>query len=162
MSVTRREWWKSSFHWASSAQPPQSSGHHDSAVIAVALGDDLHLAMQFCGSLVAGFAQFLQERARGWVDDGVNRVQAQTIDVEVGDPLQGVLDEVAADLVGMLLLEIQGGAPGCFVPVGEIESEIGRVVPFRAEMVVDHVEHDAHALGVAGVRPGVGELAGPP
>ncbi len=52
------------------------------------------------------------------VDDGVNRIESQPVEVEFLEPVQRVVDvEVAHRAV--LAIEVDGGAPGRVVPLGE-------------------------------------------
>jgi len=57
-----------------------------------------------------------------------------------------------ADGVGVLAVDVQGGAPGRLVLVREVRA-VGEhgLVPGSADVVVDHVEHDSQADGVGGV-----------
>jgi hypothetical protein len=71
--------------------------------------------------------------------------------MEIGGPGEGVVDEVAANLVAPRAVEIDGFAPGRAVAIGEIGAELGKVVPFRAEVVVDDIEDDRHAAAMTGV-----------
>ena len=60
---------------------------------------------------------------------------------EIGDPLQSVLDEVAAYFVAMGLFKIDGLAPRRLVHMGEVKCRTGMVIPFRAHVVINHVQH---------------------
>ena len=96
-------------------------------------------------------AELLEKRQGGDIGDGVNGIEAKPIDAELGDPVQRILDEEAADLVGMRAVEIQRRTPGGAVPVGEVRAELREVVAFGPEMVVNHVQHHGKAVPVAGV-----------
>ena len=92
-------------------------------------------------------------------------VQAQSVDMEIRDPLQRVVDKVAAHFVAVSLFEIKGLAPGRLIHIGEIESEMREIVSFRTQVVVNHVQHDGHSLLMAGIhqplqarRPAIGIL----
>ena len=50
--------------------------------------------------------------------------------------------EETADIVAIGPIEVEGGPPRRAVSFGEIGPELGQVVAFRAEVVVDHVQHD--------------------
>src|SRR5436853_331881 len=86
-------------------------------------------------SRVLGRREVLQERLGGVIDDGVHGVDAQRIDVKLLDPLQGVVDEEPAHVVAVRPVEVQRRAPRRLVAVGKVRSELGEVVPLRAEVV---------------------------
>jgi hypothetical protein len=79
----------------------------------------------------------------------VHGVDAQAVDVEVPQPHLRVVDDVAADLLGVRAVEVERGPPD--VGAGEVGPEAVEVGPGRPEVVVDDVEQHAHAAGVAGV-----------
>ncbi len=45
------------------------------------------LAIEFPRALVDGERELFDERERGRIDDGVDRVEAERVDVEFGDPI---------------------------------------------------------------------------
>ena len=57
----------------------------------------------------------------------------------------------APHLVAAGPVDVQARSPGRRVAVGEVRTELAEVVPRRTEVVVDDVEDDADAPGVAGV-----------
>src|SRR5439155_19429236 len=63
-----------------------------------------------------------------------------------------VLDEVAPDAGTVRAVEVEGASPWGLVAIREVRPELGKVVPFGPEMVVDDVEEDGEALRVAGVH----------
>ena len=75
----------------------------------------------------------------------------RAVHVELGHPVQGVLDEVAPDFVAVRSVKIDGVAPGSPVFGGKIGTEIVQIVAVRAEMVVDDIEDNGEPLAVAGI-----------
>ena len=104
---------------------------------------------------------------RPLVEDGVGRVQAQAVDVEIAQPIQGVLDEKLPHARAARTVVVDGLAPGRAVAVGEVRPEIAQVVSFGPQVVVDHVEDHGEPCAVAGVdearqpgRAAVGQACG--
>src|SRR5437868_5640595 len=87
------------------------------------------------------------------VDDGVHCVKSQAIKVKFCKPIKSVVDEEIANHPAAGTVKVDGFAPRGVMPMGK---ELGRisakVVPFRAEMVVDDVEKDHQPLGVGGLQ----------
>src|ERR1700722_19048754 len=78
-------------------------------------------------------------------------VESKRVDMKIRNPLQRILNEVSANLIAAGTIEIDSLSPRCFVEVCEIGAEIRQVIPFRTEVVVDHVEHHRDTLSVARV-----------
>src|ERR1700722_3874258 len=85
------------------------------------------------------------------VENSVNRIQPQCIDVEVLDPVEGVLDEEPAHGVAVRPIEVDRFSPGRLVPRSEIGTEGAQVVSFRPEVVVDNVERDRQSASMGRV-----------
>ena len=98
----------------------------------------------------------------GIVEDGVDGVEAQAVEVVFLEPVQRVLDEeVAHDAAALLAVEVDAGAPGRLVTLGEERLGVGvEVVPGRAEVVVDHVEEHHQAERVRPVDEAL-QVVGP-
>lgn len=86
------------------------------------------------------------------VEDAVDGVEAQPIDVIVGQPVERVVDEEAAHLVAVGPVEVERRAPGRLVTIGEVGAEVLEVVPLRSEVVVDDVEKQRQPLRMAGIH----------
>ena len=71
--------------------------------------------------------------------------------MEVGNPLPHVGQHEPADLVRAALIEVDRLAPGRVVAAVEERRELAHIVPFGAQVVVDHVQQQPQAGGVAGV-----------
>src|SRR5262249_37530142 len=85
----------------------------------------------------------------GKIEDAVNRVQPKAIEVALAHPVEGVVDEIAADFVALWPIEVDRFTPRRAVAVGEVRREFGQVVPFRPEVVVDDVENDREPNAVS-------------
>src|SRR6201998_1937271 len=71
--------------------------------------------------------------------------------MEFSNPLQRVFNEIAANVVTLRAIEIDGLAPRSSVRIGKIRSKIRQIVSLRAQMVVYDVEHYGHPLSMASV-----------
>jgi hypothetical protein len=83
---------------------------------------------------------------RGIVGDGVDRIHAQPVEVELLDPVERVVDEEGAHVLRALAVEVDRRTPRGLVrgveELGRIERE---VVALGPEVVVDHVEQHHQA-----------------
>ncbi len=100
---------------------------------------------------VDGRGELLEPVDRGPVDDRVDGVEAQTVEVELGDPAGRVVDDEAADRVAAGVVDVHGLAPRRVVGVGEVGPEVAEVVALGSVVVVDDVEEHAEATVVRGV-----------
>ena len=124
---------------------------YDPRVVQVALGDQIGHPVLFLPEVPHGPGELGKERGGAEVHDAVDRVEAQRVHVELPEPVEGVLPEIPAHLVAEGTVEVHGGPPRGAVPVAEVGAEVGKVVPLRPEVVVDHVQDDGQAAQVAGV-----------
>ena len=91
----------------------------------------------------------LEHVGRAPVVQGVDGVEPQTVDVEVAQPHQRVVDDVAAHLLRVRPVQVHRRPPdGAASEVGREPVEVG---PGRSQVVVDDVQHHAEPAGVAGV-----------
>ena len=95
----------------------------------------------------------LQEIGLGVIVNVVRRVEPQSVEVILHNPVPRVADHELTDRGRVLAVEVDGLAPvGAMsladVPVGELR----QVVPVGAEMVVDHVEDHAESFGMRPVH----------
>ena len=149
------------------AHPPQFGGADQPGVVQGAFGDEINPATQVRGFQMNRPAEFFQERPSRKVPYGVHRIQAQGIDMELRDPVEGVFDEETAHLVTVGPVEVQRSPPGGAVEIGKVGAELGKVIAFRSEVVVDGVQNHGQPFPVAGVdkplqpgRTAVGTLYG--
>jgi hypothetical protein len=85
------------------------------------------------------------------IEDAVDGVQPQRIEMELGKPVQRVVDDEAADGVAAATVVVDRWSPRRAVGIGEVGTELGEVVSFRSEMVVDDVEHGSESAPVTSV-----------
>ena len=116
------------------------SAHH-SSVVSIAFREQIDVPVEFLGLAVNGCPELFQECWCGEIHNRVNRVEAEGIYMEIGDPLQRILDEVSADLIAPGLVEIDRLSPRRLVEIREIRTEIRQVISLRTNVVVNHVEH---------------------
>ncbi len=120
-------------------------------VVQGAFGDQMDVPPQAFGKVFDRIGQLLQKRPGRKIQNGVDRIEPQGIDVAGDCPVQRVFDEIPAHFVAVIAVEIDGCAPRSLVEVRKIWAEIPKVVAFRAEVVVDDIQHHCQAPGVAGV-----------
>ena len=131
----------------------------DAPIVVVRLRDDVHRSLEQPGFLAGRLGQLGQDVDRALIEDRVDGVQPEAVDVELADPVPGVLDEVTPHARAVGPVEVDRGAPGRLVAVGEVRAVLAQVVALGAEVVVDHVEHDAQAQARGPRRPGAGGRA---
>src|SRR5574337_593056 len=95
----------------------------------------------------------------------MNRIQPERIDMKFLRPVKCVFDKKSANLVTSRAIKIDRLPPRSSIPVGEVWTELCQVIPFRPEMVVNHVEHHGQPARVTGfnkrlqaTRPAIGIL----
>src|SRR5713101_5906608 len=69
----------------------------------------------------------------------------------LGDPVQGIVDEVAAYLGAAFAIEVHSLTPRSLMTVSEIRAVLTKVVSLRPQMVVDHIQHHSQSFVVGGV-----------
>src|SRR5580704_15439487 len=82
-------------------------------VVEIALGDYIDTTIELGGPLVDSRCKFPEERLRRMVNDGVNSINAQSVYMEVCDPVQRILDEEAADFVAFRAVKVECRTPWC-------------------------------------------------
>src|SRR5262249_3385985 len=99
--------------------------------------------------------EFVEQVGPRIILDGVDGVEAQSIEMKFLDPIFGVLDEEVAHGARARSVELDRVAPGRLMPARE---EIRRVerneVSLRAEVAVDDVEQDRDPLPVGRLDKG--------
>ncbi len=129
-------------------------------VLRLVLGDEEHRSP--AGARPRPARDRRQHVLRGIVVDVLRGVQPEPVQVKLVDPVAGVRDEELADRPGALAVEVDRRAPVRPVTGGEVSgSVLAQVVAVGAEVVVHHVEDDAHADGMSPVHEGA-EVVGPP
>ena len=113
-------------------------------LVGAVLKDEMHVAAGQGGAHALG--DLGDDVRPAVVEDGVHGIEAQAVEVELLEPVERVVDEEVAHRRAFGAIEIDAGAPGRLMPIGEEGLGVGvQVIPGRAEMVVDHVEEDHHA-----------------
>ena len=100
------------------------------------------------------------------VDDRVDRIEPQPVEVVLLEPVECVVYVKVADIARAGRVEIDGRSPRRVMPVREELRRVEvQVVTFRAEVVVDDVEHHGDTTSVSRgdegfqlLRPAVGGL----
>src|SRR5581483_7619843 len=124
---------------------------HKLRIVEVAFGDEDEPATDRRADALDLRRELLHEVHGRAVDELVRGVQAETIDVVVLQPHEGVVAEEPADLIASALVEVDRSAPRRVVTLRKVGRKLVRVIPYRAEVVVDHVEDHSKVLGVAGI-----------
>src|SRR5580704_976745 len=97
---------------------------NQASVIPIALGNQVHAAVQIPPSFMDLFRKFSQECRCGAIHNRVYSVEAKSINMKVRNPLQCIFDEVAANLVARVAVEIDCLTPRSLVAVRKVGSEI--------------------------------------
>ena len=127
----------------------RAAGEPSRLVIKI-LQDQVHAPVPNLG--VDAFGQFVQHMLRAVVDDGVDSVKPQPVQVELLDPIEGILDNELAYRLRMLAVVIDGVAPGRLVALGEEARSVGgEVVPVGAKVIVDHIKEDHQPALMSGL-----------
>ena len=106
-------------------------------------GDENHLARSGTFASFAGHGA--QDVIFGAVVDVLRRIQPETIQMELVDPVTGIRDAELADRAGIVAVEVDGRAPVGGFLAEELRCEFAEVVAVGAEMIVDHVQDHAQA-----------------
>ena len=115
---------------------------NDANIFEVALGDQPSLAIQQLRLTLKGVRKFVEDVAGAEVVNAMDGVQAKRVNVVFGKPVQSVVDDEAANAVASGPVKIDRLSPGRVVGIGEAGGELGKIVSFGTEMVVDNVQHD--------------------
>src|SRR6266850_8352844 len=95
--------------------------------------------------------QFFEKSNGRMVENRMHRVEPERIDVAINDPVKCILNKIIAHLVAPRTIEIKRRSPRRLVPVCEIRAKLWEIIPFRPEMVVNHVQNHGEAAPMAGV-----------
>ncbi len=120
-------------------------------IVEVAFGDQHQLPSKHRRQDFDFGRELLHKVDRRAVHELVHGIEPQAVDVVVAQPHQGVVAEEAPHLVAARVLEVDGVAPGSAVAVGQVGAELRGVVSHRPEVVVDHIDQNGKAAGMAGV-----------
>src|SRR5258707_8593 len=99
-----------------------------------------------------GLRQLAEDVGFAVVLDGVDGIEAEPVEAIFFEPIERVVDHEVAYRPAPRSLKIKCGAPWGVVPFGkEIRRDRVKVIPLRAEMVVDDVEENGEAARMAGL-----------
>src|SRR5262245_23073810 len=111
---------------------PQLVWSDDAGIVQGTLGDGVNPPIQLFGASVQRQAEFFEKWLGGLIDNRMGGIEPQGIDVELGDPEEGIVDKKTTDFIAVRPIEVEGGPPWGLVALGEIGAVIPEVVPFRA------------------------------
>src|SRR5579864_1282169 len=117
-----------------------SSIEEQPRVVQIAFCNELDGPPQLLRELVGRFLEFCQEMLGAEIEDAVDSIQAQGIKVVVFEPIQRIFAEESSHVVAAGTVEIESLTPRGSITIGEIGSECIKVVAFRPEMVVNHIQ----------------------
>ena len=131
------------------ALDPAAAPRQAARLVAVVFEDEMNRAI---GDAPAHrLADLVDDVGRAVVEDGMNRIEAQPVEMKFVEPVERVVDEEIAHWPAPRPGEVDRGPPRRLVALGK---KIGRVprqiISFRSEMIVDDIEEHGEAAGVAG------------
>ena len=91
----------------------------DADIFEVALGDQPGLALEPVRLIAESIRQFVENVTSAEVVDAMDGVQAKRVDVIFSKPIQGVVDDEAANAVALGPVKIDRLSPGRMVGIGE-------------------------------------------
>src|SRR5579863_4040326 len=95
----------------------------------------------------------LREKVAGTeIENSVHGIKAERVEVVIFEPIECVLDKVPPHMVAVLTIKVNRLPPRGTVTIGKVRSECTKVVAFRPEMVVDHVQRNGETLSVSGIH----------
>src|SRR5882757_1774530 len=128
---------------------------HGSRVVQIAFGNQLEFASKARRKCCNIIGKLRQKRDGAGVENSMNGVQTECIDVKVLEPIKGVLYEELAHFIAFRAVKIQRCAPRSAVMIRKVRAEVGEIVSFRSQMVVDDVERYGEAPRMRGVHQGL-------
>src|SRR5258706_955172 len=124
---------------------------NQAAIVIGAFGDQIRLAFETRKGLMHFAAQLVDESNRRMIENRMHGIEAQRIDVKFRDPIQSILNKEFSYLIAEGSVEVERRSPRRLVAIGEVRSEVGEIISFRTEMIVDHVENHREAAPVTGI-----------
>ena len=120
-------------------------------IIEIALGDDDDMASERVAFGMRRDGDLAQQVRRAEIEDAVHGVEPQAVEVILRHPVSGIVDDVPPHVVAAGIVVVERRPPRCLVLLGEIGPEERKVVPLRADVIVDDVENDREPFRVCGV-----------
>ena len=91
--------------------------------------------------------------ARAFVYQRMRGIEAETIKMILGNPVQGIFDEEAPHHLAVRPVQIQSSAPGRGVMLRKIVRTVdAQVIAVRPQVVVNHVEQNCQSPAVGRVH----------
>src|SRR5882724_11635266 len=100
--------------------------------------------------LAYGCGQLAENVWSGIVLDGMHGVKTQPIEMELFQPVEGVVNEEVTYDPAVFSIEVDAISPGCAMTVGKkLRRVCAQIISFRAEVVVDHIKqhHQTFVVG---------------
>ena len=120
-------------------------------IIQIAFGDDVDRPSRAPRHVLGHFLQVAEDVTGTKIVDGVDRIEPQAIEMKLFHPHAGVVQNEIAHGVGAGTIEVDGQSPRRLVAVGEVGPELGEVIAFGPEVVVNDIEKDRQPGRVAGI-----------
>src|SRR5579872_875135 len=121
-------------------------------IIQIAFGDQMDLPAEPLRQIAGGALQLGEKMPRPEIEDPVNRIEPQSVEMIVLQPVQSVFDEKSPDLIAACTVKVERLSPGSAVTIGKVRPVSIKVVAFRAEMVVDHVQRNCQSARVSRIH----------
>jgi hypothetical protein len=83
------------------------------------------LPIEFFRPLLDSRAELFEKGIRRVIQDRMDGVQAEGIEMELGDPVERVINEEASYMIALRPIEIQSGAPRSFIELCKVRRKIG-------------------------------------
>src|SRR5690606_18859143 len=124
---------------------------HHARIIGVTFGDYHQLASQPHTQSRHLRRQLLQKCKGRGIYEAVRSVHPESIHAVVAQPHQGVIDEEASDVITAGTIQINRLPPRCTVGRREIWAEPSQLVPYRSQVVVNHIKNYVETQSMTGV-----------
>src|SRR6266849_2897632 len=103
-------------HLESALAPPTQ----DASVIQIAFSNHRNVSPNPRGERVYFRRQLRKKRKRAGIKNSVNGVEPQRVDVKILEPVEGVIDEVTANLIAVRTVKVERRSPGRFIAIRKI------------------------------------------
>ena len=126
-------------------------GKNVARMVLVGFGDDDDGAVLGGGEVMNAGGDLGDDVRGGIVLDGLNGVEAESVEMIIAQPVESVFPDEVADVRASGVVVIDGVAPESFVARGEVGTELREVIALVAEMVVNNIEDDGESVKVGGI-----------
>src|SRR2546425_3249124 len=111
----------------------------------------MHLATQSSGHSISGLLNFTQDMAWAEVIDGMDRIQAQAINVVVLDPHADIVQYKGPYGSAASVVVIDRPPPRRMIPIGEVRPKFLEIIALWAQVVIDDVEKESQPRRMTGI-----------